>query len=278
VHTVATLTIPSSPLTAAAPVRIRCRAAGDGPPLVFLHGGWGYEIYPFDAQIRAFARDWRIVIPDRTNYGGSTPLEHLPTDFHARAADETLAVLDALTIDRAVLWGHSDGAIIALLLALARPDRVQAIVAEATHFLRVKPRSRGFFDQMAADPASLGERVSSVLAHDHGARWEDVIRANAGAWQRIADESPSPSADLYDGRLGELTVPTLVLHGANDPRTEPGELPALVGALGARATPAVLDQGGHSPHSEAASADAAIARAAAFLAHASCPRPSSSIA
>ena len=35
------------------PVRIHYREAGGGPPLVILHGGWGYEIYPFDRQIAA---------------------------------------------------------------------------------------------------------------------------------------------------------------------------------------------------------------------------------
>ena len=45
---------------------IYCREAGAGPALVFLHGGWGYEVYPFDRQIDTLSGRYRIVIPDRT--------------------------------------------------------------------------------------------------------------------------------------------------------------------------------------------------------------------
>src|SRR5262245_26076065 len=99
------------------PVRVHYREYGRRRPLVFLHGGWGYEIYPLDRQIAALESDWRIVIPDRTGYGGSERIDGLEPDFHHRAAGETLAVLDALEINRTVLWGHSDGAVIALMAA-----------------------------------------------------------------------------------------------------------------------------------------------------------------
>ena len=71
-----------------------------------------------------------------------------PVGFHQRAADETLAILDALALGRVSLWGHSDGAVIALMIALSAPDRVDRIVAEAAHFFRRKPRSREFFEAM----------------------------------------------------------------------------------------------------------------------------------
>ena len=55
--------------------------------------------------------------------------------------------------------------------------------------------------------------------------------------------------DLYGGRLPELRVPVLVLHGSDDPRTEPGELDAVRRALPA-ARFHIVAGGGHSPHSE----------------------------
>jgi pimeloyl-ACP methyl ester carboxylesterase len=78
--------------------------------------------------------------------------------------------------------------------------------------------------------------------------------------------------------LPTLAVPILVVHGARDQRTEPGEVDALAAALSAGAAPssdpaaarrrhriAVLDVGGHSPHSESATADAVTALARAFF-------------
>jgi pimeloyl-ACP methyl ester carboxylesterase len=90
------------------------------------------------------------------------------------------------------------------------------------------------------------------------------MRAHARAWIEIGDESRSSSEDFYDGRLGAIAVPTLVVHGGRDPRTEPGEIEAL-----RRAAPAIdvriFASGGHSPHSESQSADAVTATAEAFL-------------
>ncbi len=108
---------------------------------------------------------------------------------------------------------------------------------------------------MMDDPDGLGARVTDVLAREHGERWRDLIRTNGAAWLRIAAERTANDDDLYGGRLATLGVPALVVHGARDPRTEPGELDALRAALGGVATFAVLPEGGHSPHSERATAD-----------------------
>ena len=251
------------------PVRVHYRDIGDGRPIVLLHGGWGYDIYPFDRQIEGLATRHRIIAPDRTGYGRSGRLVRQETDFHRRAADETFAVIEALRLDHPIVWGHSDGAVIALLMGLAAPDRVSGLILEAAHLLRNKPASRGFFETMMRDPDGLGERVTGVLEREHGAGWRDLIRANGDAWLRIANDPAAPAADLYAGRLAELRVPALVIHGARDPRTEPGELEAIQEALG-RSTEvvrhvAVLSEGGHSPHSERAKADEVTRIAERFL-------------
>ena len=242
------------------PVRVHYRDAGAGRPIVILHGGWGYEMYPFDRQIAALTSDYRVVIPDRTGYGRSGRLERQPTNFHHLAAAETWAVIDALELDHPVVWGHSDGAVIAFLMGLSDPERLSGVIVEAAHMFRSKPASREFFETMMRDPDSLGERLTGVLAHDHGDGWRDVIRANGDAWLRIAADPSAPGVDLYGGRLGQLSVPALVIHGARDPRTEPGELEAMRAALeggveSVRHRFAVLPEGGHSPHSERATID-----------------------
>ena len=226
------LDLPSSALApGVSPVRVHYRDAGAGRPIVILHGGWGYGIYPFDRQIAALGATHRIVAPDRTGYGGSGRVVRQETDFHHRAAAETFAVIDALGLERPVVWGHSDGAVIALLMGLSNPGRLGGLIVEAAHFFRRKPASREFFDTMMRDPDRLGERVTSVLASEHGDGWRDLIRTNGDAWLRIADDPSAAADDLYGGRLADLRVPTLVIHGARDPRTEPGELEAIREAL-----------------------------------------------
>jgi pimeloyl-ACP methyl ester carboxylesterase len=239
------------------------RETGRTNVLVVLHGGWGAGIYPFDRQIAALDRH-RVIVPDRTGYGRSGTIERQPMDFHQRAAIETLAVLDALELGRVSLWGHSDGAVIALKIALVAPDRVDRIVAEATHFFRGKPRSRGFFEAMRDRPEQFGGRASKALEADHGSRWRTVLSMNGVAWLQLAHSAGNEESDLYDGRLGDVRSPVLLIHGEADPRTEPGELDAIHASL-PTAQLALLPAGGHSPHSERASADAVTNLVRRFL-------------
>ena len=245
------------------PIDLYYREAGppDGAPLLVLHGGWGYEFYPFDAQIAALP-ERRIVIPDRTGYGRSPRIAALPPRFHQAAAVEHEALLDALGIARCAIWGHSDGAVIAAIMALRRPSRISAIVLEALHLDRAKPRSREFFQAMIERPDEFGPRVTAQLAADHGDDyWRTVLEAGGTAWLAIA---ASPDQDFFDRRLAELAVPTLILQGTDDPRTEPGELDRATRELPG-ATLHWVEGGGHSPHSERKVRADATGVAASFL-------------
>jgi pimeloyl-ACP methyl ester carboxylesterase len=242
------------------PIELHYRDGGTGTPIVLLHGGWGYAFYPHDDAIATLPN--RFIVPDRTGYGGSPHIEELPRRFHEAAAIETEKLLDALGIERCVLWGHSDGAVIAMLLALRAPDRYSGVIVEAIHLDREKPRSRDFFLQMRNDPDAFGERVTRRLAADHGEDyWRTIIRAGGQAWLDIA---ATPDEDFYERRLHELRVPLLVVHGADDPRTEPGELDRI-----RREVPAarieMIEGGGHSPHSARGTAAQVTAIVADFV-------------
>jgi pimeloyl-ACP methyl ester carboxylesterase len=219
---------------------------------VFLHSGWGYGVYPFDRQAPYF-RGFDVVVPDRSGYGRSTRLEHFALPLHRNGAEETRLVLDALGIRRAVLWGHSDGAVIAALAGVLFPDRVAAVVLEAIHYDRRKPGSHDFF-QGLLEPDRLDARLVKGLAADHGAPyWREVVRMEGEAWLDIFEKAFDPAHDLYEGRLAELRVPALVVHGALDPRTEPGELDEVRRRL-PDARFHVIAEAKHCPHHERAHA------------------------
>jgi pimeloyl-ACP methyl ester carboxylesterase len=233
------------------PVKIHYRDVGSGRPVVFLHGGWGYRVYPINRQIEAFGDQVRFVIPDRSGYGRSARLpRQMPTDFHQRAAEETLLVLDALGIERAIFWGHSDGAVIAARIGLSAPQRCVRLILEAFHFYPSKPNSRSFFKRFATHPDEVKEKAQRLLVVDHGAeQWRKVVQRNCRAWLRIATQSMRSVDDLYDGRLSELKVPVTFIRGRGDTRTEPGEMERASEAL-AGAEMRFIEVGRHSPHSE----------------------------
>jgi pimeloyl-ACP methyl ester carboxylesterase len=230
-----------------------------------LHGGWGYSLNPFNRQLEKLRDRFRVLCPDRSGYGRSTRLSDLPRDFHYRAAVETLNLLDALGIERAFLWGHSDGAVIAAIIGFTAPERVRGLILEAFHYYRMKPKSRELFETLAYQPESLGDELCARFALEFGPEhWRQLITTHAKAWLQLAVESVSPDDDLYQGRLREVAVPTLFIHGKLDPRTEPGELDAVSAQL-PRAEMRVLDNAAHSPHSESAAASLVTQIAREFL-------------
>jgi pimeloyl-ACP methyl ester carboxylesterase len=247
------LRLDSSPLAGGRRSTISYVRAGRGPALLFLHGGWGYDVYPID--IDALRSSFSVVVPSRSGYGQSTPLDSFPPDFHYCAAQETVALLDALGIEDAVWWGHSDGAVIAAMAAIHAPSRVRGVILEALHLSAVKPRSRSFFERMASAPDTFGPSLRATLAAEHGEdRWRHLLHLDGQAWLDLARHAPDPQTDLYDGRLVDVTRPALVVHGGQDPRTEPDELASILRAI-PHATLSWHAEAGHSPHSESSRDD-----------------------
>lgn len=256
-----TLLLPYSPLAGSSSA-IYCRVAGSGFPVVYLHGGWGYEIYPLTPE--QHLEGCSIIVPDRSGYGRSSkPADFnqagfLQTgfgrDFHQRAAQETILCLDQLGIEQFVLWGHSDGAVIAAMIGLSQPDRCLGVILEALHY-DARKGARDFFQAMISAPDSFGSRTTAVLAREHGEPyWRDLLRAEGAAWVDIAAAADDGHHDLYAGRLSQLEVPTVIIHGECDPRTEPAELESVRRELPSAAFH-LIKNAGHSPHSEAASAE-----------------------
>jgi pimeloyl-ACP methyl ester carboxylesterase len=231
---------------------------GQGPALVCLHSGWGRTVMPFDDAAAVLGKSYRMIFPDRRGYGRSTPLDDLPSGYHADAAVDLGQFLDVLGIEHAILWGHSDGAITSALFAAAHPDRVGALVLEAIHFQRAK--SQAFFRKYADDPGALPEQTIEHLRADHGERWRPVIEMHSRVWLSF----DSIGGDFYDGKLETIEAPTLLLFGEKDPHTAPAEVAELASHL-RRATLAPVPEGGHSPHSEPRTAHFCSERVLRFL-------------
>ena len=168
---------------------------------------------------------------------------------HPRAAEETRRLLDALGVERAVLWGHSDGAVVALWMALQEPKRFPGLVLESVHAWPFKPRSRAFFHAASEGHAPLSPRTVALLERDHGARWPKVVQMNGRAWVALAAAAGGPREDLYGGALPAVRARVLLLCGRDDPRTEPGEMEWLQAALPSCVV--VHVDGRHAPHAEA---------------------------
>lgn len=97
---------------------------GEGLPLIFLHGnGESHEI--FDELVADFSSTYTVYAIDSRGQGDSAT----PKEYHYKdMAEDVIRFIEALHLSRPILCGFSDGAIIALLVAMSRSDLLSSIV------------------------------------------------------------------------------------------------------------------------------------------------------
>jgi pimeloyl-ACP methyl ester carboxylesterase len=198
--------------------RIAYQVRGQGQPLVLLAGQsnnhtWWDPVRPdFEASYRTITLDWR-------GTGDSDKPDEL---YSTRGfAQDVVAVLDELALDRAHLYGTSMGGRVAQWFAIDHPDRVDALVLGctspgATHGYERSQEIR----KALADPART-ERVLLELMYT-----PEWLAANPGPYFVLGDTTmptyakgrhlvASNNHDAWDG-LPDITAPTLILHGTDD--------------------------------------------------------------
>lgn len=201
-------------------------AKGSGPGgLVFLHGIGG-DAGSFSAQLEALSRSRRTIAWNMPGYGGS-PL-HEPLSFEVLAA-ALERLLDRLAIQRADLFGHSIGGMVALEFAATRPGRVRSLILCAMT-PAFGSRDGSFEEQFLTarlGPLDAGKSMADVAA----AAVPAMVGADADpAGMARARESMSavPAAAYraaikclltFDRRasLPQITSPCLVIAGERDP-------------------------------------------------------------
>ena len=192
--------------------RIRYMAAGDGPPLVHLHGAGGLRISPAHDLL---ARKYRVIAFEMPGFGNSP--ENTRTKDLAELAGTLAAAARALGLDRFDLWGTSFGARPALFMAVAEPERVGALVLEAPAAIRpagARPPS-GTPQQMARLLYAHPERVPPMPPVD-----PEIQTQTARLVARLRGPDRDPELEKL---LPGIATPTLVLFGTLD-RVIPSEM------------------------------------------------------
>lgn len=178
-------------------IELHCEETGDGEPLVLLHGNGEDGTY-FTHQIAHFSQRFRVLALDTRGHGKS-PRGEAPFTIRQFARD-LLAFLDARGIERAHLLGFSDGGNIALVFALAHPERVGKLVLNGANL-----NTRGVKRSVQV-PIELGYRMARLFAG-----LSAKARANAEMLGLMVNDP-----NVAPEELAALTAPTLVIAGEND--------------------------------------------------------------
>jgi len=112
-------------------VELEVEVRGSGPALVCVHGFGGAK-EDFADHVDRLAARATVVTLDLRGHGDSGGPDHLAAYSLDGLADDVLAVADALAFDRFRLLGHSMGGMVVRRVALAAPDRVEAVVFMST--------------------------------------------------------------------------------------------------------------------------------------------------
>ncbi|MEV0026599.1 alpha/beta hydrolase [Streptomyces atroolivaceus] len=185
---------------------------GAGDSLVLLHGGfctndtWG--------ALRAdLAAEYHVFLPERRAHG-HTPDVPGPLSYQDMA-DDTVAFLETVVGGPAHLVGWSDGGVVALLVAIARPDLVRKVVVIGANF-RPSPEcfvEPAMLDTMTPDGTDLAffREMYEAVAPDGAEHWPVVAAKVIDMWRT------QPA--LTTGDLARVQAPVLVMVGDDDMMT-----------------------------------------------------------
>jgi pimeloyl-ACP methyl ester carboxylesterase len=195
--------------------RLHVAEAGRGDPIVLLHG-WPQHWYMWRHVIPVLAEHYRVLCVDFRGFGWS---EAPPGDYSKQAlADDVLALLDALGLDRVRLMGHDWGGYVGFLLCLQRPDRFEQFMP-----LNIIHPWLQFTAKVAASLVRLPHQVlltaplTGSLVLRHRPEFAKLMlwggTRNHRAWTRAELESFSRRLQQPDrARASVLLYRTWVLH------------------------------------------------------------------
>lgn len=179
------------------------------PPLVLLHGGGDTIKTSFGQILPQLARDRQVIAFEQQGYGHTADIADRPFSFE-QSADDTAALLGHLRIEKADLFGFSNGGTIALQVAIRHPKAVRKLVLASTLLKRdgAYPWLWEAIAQARLEnmPKELQEEYLAVAPHP-----ENLRLFHDKAAQRMRDFKDIP-ADAIRG----ITAPALVIVGDAD--------------------------------------------------------------
>ncbi|HEY8173039.1 MAG TPA: alpha/beta hydrolase [Dehalococcoidia bacterium] len=200
---------------------------GDGAPLLWI-GGLGANLAEIPYLIDAYSRHFEMIVFDGRGCGRSDKPEE---DYSIEGfADDAAALLDALDVPAAFVYGSSMGGMIAQQLTLRHPARVRALIlgcttAGAVNGVRpaVETVQKMVHNQtLSGDEAiaagwSLGYSAAYIESH-----WDALMERSRSASRYAAPAASymrqviaSAKHDVWD-HIGTIECPVMIIHGSED--------------------------------------------------------------
>jgi pimeloyl-ACP methyl ester carboxylesterase len=178
--------------------------SNNGEPVLLLHGGLSNTDSFADVMVTPLQDSFHLFAYDRAGHGRSADQ---PGSFHFNfQRDEAIAFISDVIKEPVHLVGYSDGANIALMIAIARPELVKSIVSIAANF-----NADGIIELPVFDPAGISDEERAEYALMSPDAPETLAIKNAKMHEIWKVE---PNIDIAE--IAQISVPTLVMAGDDD--------------------------------------------------------------
>jgi pimeloyl-ACP methyl ester carboxylesterase len=190
-------------------IRLFYKDAGQGDPILFLHGGFGTGDAQFRHQFEAFYPAHRILNLDTRGHGKSEFDDQKFT--YELLADDTYDFLEALDLDSVIIVGFSDGGITGMILAGQHPEKVKQLIVVGANSV---PDTTAFYPSdiqwvRDMDVAQMATQLQSEFAeYPAPEKLTEFVERMQTLWL----EEPN----LTDADLNKISCPVLIIAGDND--------------------------------------------------------------
>jgi pimeloyl-ACP methyl ester carboxylesterase len=184
------------------------------PVVLLIHGFAGTARAHFAPLISALEPNYRIIAPDLSGQGRSAQIQRtIDVRLHQRDADDLMALLEHLRIERVHLVGYSDGGEVAIILAGRLGARAQSLTVWGVSG-RVPPEA---MVTVFADPPARIRSWPAMQAEMDALHGSGATLPMFTAWAAAMEQLRAEDGAINDTEAAQVACPTLILAGDHDP-------------------------------------------------------------
>jgi len=217
----------------------------DRPTLIFLHDSLGcIELWRDFPEKLAQAVQCNLLIYDRQGYGRSVGFSYSErtNDYLEWEADILNDLMQEWDLEKAILFGHSDGGSIALLMAAKYPEKIQAVIVEGAHIFVEDITLQGI--KQAAELYEKGDLRERLMKY-HGSKTDAMYEAWTKTW--FSKEFRSWNIEHF---LPSINCPLLFIQGEKDEYGTLQQVDKTLEQVSGTAQKFIVPKAGHTPHKE----------------------------
>lgn len=191
-------------------VRLHYEDVGSGVPVIAVHGWLGTARTDLGRVIDWLSGSYRVIGPTLRGYGESRPPQRdFPNDFYDRDADDVLALMDAVGIERAHIIGYSDGGEVALIAAGKQPGRFYSVTTWG---------SVGYFGAEMRPVAQRSAPATFLSSDPELMARHGITNAKAfvAGWIRAVVHMIDRGGDVSLSLAPNITCPVMLMLGDSD--------------------------------------------------------------